>query len=337
MASLKAESVPEDAPVTPDTLCAIFYTSGTTGVPKGVPVTHRSFVITAVNYYVRMPVFPSKDLPGPPQHVTFSYLPTAHVFAHVIEILTLLNGWKIGYFSGSTARMISDAQALRPTFMCMVPRVASKIQSAIVNGINEKGGISKVMFNMALKRKCSAMLKAKPRSPLARGQSKMWDKLVFSKTAALLGGRMQHIASGAALLKPEDGRFIKAAFCCQMFIGYGSTETAALATGTMPWLCDFRSVGHLFRDSEARLVSYPALGYDATPSDGSNPKGELQLRGPTVFTEYYKDPEATAECFDDGWYRTGDMAELYPEGDIRLIGRAGRIIKLQQGEYVNLE
>ncbi|GIQ90452.1 hypothetical protein KIPB_013253, partial [Kipferlia bialata] len=121
--------------------------------------------------------------------------------------------------------------------------------------------------------------------------------LVFSKTAALLGGRIQHIACGAAMLRPEDGQFMKAAFCCEVISGYGSSETASIGSCTLNHLVKYRGVGHRFSDCEMRIVSYPALGYEACPEDGSNPKGELQMRGPTVFAGYYKNPEATANSF----------------------------------------
>ncbi|GIQ80128.1 hypothetical protein KIPB_000875 [Kipferlia bialata] len=331
--------VPADADVASDTDASIFYTSGTTGVPKGVMLKQCSILYAAYNFHGRLPITEAlkRNVPSH-QHIFLSYLPTAHVFSHAIEQTMIMCGFRIGYFTGSTSRLVSDAQCLRPTFMCMVPRVAAKIHAAVSTGINEKGGISKMMFNMALKSKVKAMLKAKPGSTIAMGQHKFWDKLVFSKTAALLGGRVTVIAAGAALLPNYLGQFCRAAFCAELFIGYGASETGALSTGTLPWISDYRSVGHIFRDVEARIVSYPPLGYEANPTDGSNPKGELQIKGPFVMKGYYKNPEATAEALvDGGWYRTSDMAELFPEGDVKLIGRAGRIIKLQQGEYVNLE
>ncbi|GIQ89694.1 hypothetical protein KIPB_012236, partial [Kipferlia bialata] len=159
----------------------LFYTSGTTGVPKGttgvpkgVMCTQKAFLITAAAYIRVLPLRSTDTITD--QHIVFSYLPTAHVFSHASEMMAIMVGWKIGYFSGSTARMISDAQALGPTIMAMVPRVAAKIRQSIEAGINEKGGITKMMFNMAVKSKIKALKKAKPETPIALGKGGIWDK-----------------------------------------------------------------------------------------------------------------------------------------------------------------
>ncbi|GIQ83380.1 hypothetical protein KIPB_004691 [Kipferlia bialata] len=303
--------VPEDADITNQQEASIFYTSGTTGVPKGVVLKHNAIIYTAYNFHGRLPITDAlkKNVPSG-QHIFLSYLPTAHVFSHTIETLMIMCGWRIGYFTGSTSRLVSDAACLRPTAMAMVPRVCAKIYGAVMNGIEDKGGITKVMFNMALKSKTKAMLKGKPGTAIAHGKHSFWDALVFKKTAALLGGRLSVIAAGAALVPPYLAQFCRAAFCCELFIGYGASETGCLSSGTLPWDSVYRSVGHIFEDVEARIVSYPPLGYDACPTDGSNPKGELQIRGDFVMNGYYKNPEATAEALiEGGWYRSSPIAE----------------------------
>ncbi|GIQ82143.1 hypothetical protein KIPB_003228 [Kipferlia bialata] len=356
------KAVPEDASVSPSDPCAIFYTSGTTGRPKGVVQSHRTFLITSAAFMGAMPYTPTgADLKSDPslasRQILYSYLPTAHVFSHAGEITALMNGYSIGYFSGSLERMAEDCQALRPTVMGMVPMIANRLHTAVVKGVEGKGGIGKAVFNLALSRKLKGMQTHGVGTDKGRGRDWLWDRLVFSKTSALLGGRLQHIAIGAALLTPSVGRFTQCILCCGVVAGYGSTESGSLGSVTTEGETDYSGVGTLFPNIEARVVSHPPLGYEACPQDGTNPsigyggaieaaaryiithsyRGELQLRGPTVFTGYYKNPSASAACFEDGWYKTDDMVEIMEGGRIRLIGRSSRIVKQVHGEYLNLE
>jgi long-chain acyl-CoA synthetase len=164
----------------------------------------------------------------------------------------------------------------------------------------------------------------------------LWDKLVFSKVRARLGGRVKVIITGAAPIAADVLDFLRAAFGCQVLEGYGQTETAAAVSATLVGDYSIEANGHVgavLPCCEIKLVDIPDMGY--TADDQPNPRGEICVRGYNVFKGYYKQPEKTKETLDaDGWCHTGDVGMFLPNGTLKVIDRKKHLFKLSQGEYI---
>ena len=160
-----------------------------------------------------------------------------------------------------------------------------------------------------------------------------YDKLIFSKAAALLGGNVRLMVTGSAPIDKAVLEFLKIAFCCPILEGYGLTESAAGSCITSE---DDPMSGHVGGPTEYvkfRLKDLPEMDYRIT--DTPYPRGEVCMIGPSIFSGYYKRPDKTAECFDEeGWFQTGDVALVYPNGAVKIIDRSKNIFKLSQGEYI---
>ena len=160
-----------------------------------------------------------------------------------------------------------------------------------------------------------------------------YDKIVFKKFKALLGGKVRFMVTGSAPIDPAVLEILKVAFCCPVMEGYGLTETSAGSSITRPNDPNTGHVGGPLGCVKWRLMDVPEMSYLST--DKPYPRGELCMKGPSVFSGYYKRPEKTAEAFDaEGWFRTGDVCVCYPNGSVKIIDRSKNIFKLAQGEYV---
>ena len=163
----------------------------------------------------------------------------------------------------------------------------------------------------------------------------IYDPLVFSTIKAQAGGRLRMLMSGAAPTAKDVQELLKVTFCCSYPEAYGMTETAG---GSIYAHTDDQNTGHVGGNlacMKVRLRDIPEMGYYYEDPEGGNPKGEICFKGTNIFTGYYKQPERTAESFDEeGWFLSGDVAEVRPDGSLRIIDRAKNIFKLMQGEYV---
>ena len=160
-----------------------------------------------------------------------------------------------------------------------------------------------------------------------------YDALVFGKVAALLGGNVHTMATGSAPLDKKVLDFIKVCFSCPLVEGYGLTETSTAGTTTDKMDPLSGHVGGPSTMIKIRLKDLPEMEY--LSSDKPYPRGEICMKGPTVFSGYYKRPDKTAEAFDsEGWFMTGDVGLIYPNGSLRIIDRSKNIFKLSQGEYI---
>jgi len=320
-------------PPKPDDYCTIMYTSGTTGDPKGVLLKHSAVVATVASLTSFMDSAPVESITLGPGDVVLSYLPLAHIFDRTCEEMFLYVGGAIAYWQGDVNKLVEDIQASKPTIFIGVPRVYDRIYSRVVDQVNMAGGIKKFLFNWGLSRKLYYL---KQGVPVAQA-SPFFDRLVFSKVKERLGGRVKFVCSGGAPLAPHVEEFLKVAMCCPVVQGYGLTETCAGTSIALPdYYPQFATNGPVTPCTELRLESVPEMHYDAAKDD--EPAGEVLIRGPQLFSGYYKAEDKTAEVMDaEGWFHTGDIGMITKSGGLKIVDRKKNIFKLSQGEYIAVE
>jgi len=330
--------VDADLPVAAD-VAVIMYTSGSTGLPKGVMLTHGNVVATVAAVMKILPGLGNKD-------VYLAYLPLAHILELEAEAVMIAAGAAIGYGSTLTLTDTSskikkgtkgDASMLGPTLMTAVPAILDRIRDGVRNKVDATGGVAKKLFNTAYNRRLAAI----EGSWLgAWGPEKvLWDVLVFKKIRAVLGGHIRGLLSGGAPLSGDTQRFINICFGAPIGQGYGLTETCAGATFS-EW--DDTTVGRVgppLPCSYVKLIDWEGGAY--LTSDSPMPRGEIVIGGPHVTLGYFKNKEKTDESYkvdERGmrWFYTGDIGRFHPDGCLEIIDRKKDIVKLQHGEYVSL-
>ncbi|KAG8741399.1 hypothetical protein FRC10_002919 [Ceratobasidium sp. 414] len=312
------------APFSPDpnAVASICYTSGTTNVPKGVVLTHQQLALSMVSC-----LHGSYFTPG---GALLSYLPLAHIYERTAELLTIAVGAKIGYFSGNPLLLLEDAQILKPTYFPSVPRVLNRLYLAAI--VNAKApGLKGMLFRKALETKLHNL------RTTGLNKHAVWDKLIFSKVQAVLGGNISMLTCGSAPIGRDAMDFLRVAFACEIVEGYGMTENCGTCTRVFsddP--TSTTTVGAPQPVNEIKLVDVPEMGYRST--DKPFARGEICVRGVNCFTEYYRDEENTKKTIDsEGWLHTGDVGLVDECGRFKIIDRVKNIMKLSQGEYVALE
>ncbi|GMJ03862.1 long-chain acyl-CoA synthetase 4 [Hibiscus trionum] len=318
-----------DLPVKKKTdICTIMYTSGTTGDPKGVLISNES-IVTLIAGVKRLLESVNEQLTM--KDVYISYLPLAHIFDRVIEELFIQHGASIGFWRGDVKLLVEDIGELKPTIFCAVPRVLDRIYSGLLQKISGGGLLKKKMFDLAYSYKYYNMRKGRKHGEA----SPICDKVVFSKVKQGLGGNVRLILSGAAPLAAHVEEFLRVVACCHVLQGYGLTESCGGSFVSLPnELSMLGTVGPPVPNIDVRLESVPEMNYDAL---SSTPRGEVCIRGKTLFTGYYKREDLTNEVLVDGWLHTGDVGEWQPNGSMKIIDRKKNIFKLSQGEYVAVE
>ncbi|GER44373.1 long-chain-fatty-acid CoA ligase [Striga asiatica] len=318
----------EISPPKPSDIGTIMYTSGTSGDPKGVILTHENISTNIRGVDLFMEQFEDKMTVD---DVYISFLPLAHILDRLIEEYFFHKGASVGYYHGNINEIRDDLLELKPTFLAGVPRVFERIHEGVLQAVGELNWRRRKIFSMLYKYKLYWLnkgYKQKDASPLA-------DLLAFGKIKSRLGGRLRLIVSGGAALSSEVEEFLRVTSCAFVVQGYGLTESCGLSTLGFPdEMCLIGTVGSSFVYSEVRLEEVADMGYDplAQPS-----RGEICLRPKTPFAGYYKNPELTNEVVKDGWFHTGDIGEMLPNGIIKIIDRKKNLIKLSQGEYVAVE
>jgi long-chain acyl-CoA synthetase len=295
-----------------DDLATIIYTSGSTGRPKGVELTHRSFVHLALNG--RASLAEILDSPGAR---TLLFLPLAHVFARLIQVVVVAADSVLGH-SADTRNLVADLGTFRPTFLLAVPRVFEKVY----NGAEQKaraGGKAKPFHWAAEVAITYSRALDAPAGPslVLRVQHALADRLVYRTLRSAMGGRLTHSISGGAPLGEQLGHFFRGVGL-RILEGYGLTETTAPTAVNLPGLTKIGTVGPAFPGTALRI----------------DDDGELLVKGDHVFRGYRNRPDLTAEAMQDGWFRTGDLGSFDDDGYLRITGRTKDIIVTAGGKNV---
>ncbi|HWL36279.1 MAG TPA: long-chain fatty acid--CoA ligase [Frankiaceae bacterium] len=297
--------------LTPDTLATIIYTSGTTGRPKGCELTHGNFLFDIASTSEGLGEFYNET------GSTLLFLPLAHVFGRIIQLGATANRVKVAH-SADVKNLLADLATFKPTFLLSVPRVFEKVY----NGSKQKAhadGKGKI-FDLAEKVAISyseALDKGSVPLPL-KLQHALFDKLVYSKLRAALGGNVTHCVSGGAPLGARLGHFFRG-IGVTILEGYGLTETSAGSTLNLPNAMRIGTVGRAIPGTSVRIAE----------------DGEILLKGAQIFRGYYNNPKATKEALDaDGWFHSGDIGTIDDQGYVTITGRKKELIVTAGGKNV---
>ena len=241
--------------------------------------------------------------------------------------MCIINGVKIGYFSGDVLKIADDCVALKPTMFPGVPRIYNRIYDIIRGKLAELTPIRSYVAHKAIRDKLYYL------EQNGTLDYYMYDKVVFRKFKAFLGGNIRLMLTGASPISEEVINFLKVCFCCPIIEGYGQTESAAASCATQPYDPVAGHVGGPLACLKIRLRDLPEMNYTST--DKPYPRGEICFKGPSVFSGYFKNEEKTKEALsEDGWLYSGDVGLVRPNGSIKIVDRAKNIFKLSQGEYI---
>ncbi|PGH23128.1 hypothetical protein AJ80_02757 [Polytolypa hystricis UAMH7299] len=314
-------------PPTPDDIVTINYTSGTTGAPKGVVLSHENAIAAASSSLCSVRQYGSD--------VACSYLPLAHIYGRLIEQTMFWAGGRMGSFHGNVLELVDDFKLLRPTIVASVPRLFGRFGAAIRASTVEETGFKGALSRHVVAAKTANLVDVKPSE--ASFNHAVYDRIWSKKVAGALGfDRARTLVSGSAPLDKSLHQFLRVAFASNIVQGYGMTESYASGLVQADYDLTAGHCGFVSAGSEICLLSLPDMEYSV--DDKPYPRGELLLRGASMFKGYYKDREETAKSFtEDGWFRTGDVCSVDKHGRFTIIDRRKNLLKLAQGEYVSPE
>lgn len=296
-----------------DDLATIIYTSGTTGFPKGAMLTHGNVLANVEAIKVALPTGETDTF--------LSFLPLSHVFERTAGQYNALAGGAATYYAESIETVPENLREIRPTVMSSVPRLYEKMHDRVRAMVAEGPASRQKIFNSAIEagKQRYELETHGERVPLSlKIKMAVYDRLVFKKLREAVGGRARFFVSGGAKLDGEVGEFFHAAGV-KVMEGYGLTETSPVVACNRVESVRFGTVGKPLENLEVRIGE----------------SGEVQVKGPSVFSGYLDNPEANEAAFTpDGFYRTGDVGELDDEGYLTITDRLKNIIVLSTGKNV---
>ncbi|MCD0485192.1 long-chain fatty acid--CoA ligase [Streptacidiphilus sp. ASG 303] len=309
------------AAVEPHSPAAITYTSGTTGRPKGCVITHANFAVECDTLRAGW-----GDLIAEPgeQPALLAFLPLAHVYGLMVQVYCMRAGVRLGHQAETAAAELLPALAsFRPTFLFAVPYVFERIVSRarLVAAEAGRDGLFDKAMDVAVRyaeaRQALATGEGPGPGPALRFRHRVYDRLVYSRLRAVLGGRVRHAVSGGSPLSRRLALALAGAGIT-VYDGYGLTETTGAVTGQPRDRHKFGTVGRPLPGCTIHIA----------------PDGEIWVRGGVVFAGYLNDPEGTAEVLRDGWFATGDLGSLDDEGYLTITGRKKDVIITSSGKSV---
>ncbi len=296
--------------ISEDDLATLIYTSGTTGKPKGVMLSHKNIASNAKFSAERLPLEPGKS-------TALSFLPVCHIYERMLQYMYQYCGVSV-YFAESLETISDNLKEVKPEVMSAVPRLLEKVYDKIYAKGGDLTGVKKKLFFWAI----DLGLEYQP-----YGQNGWWyefqlkiaRKLIFSKWQEALGGNLKAVASGSAALQPRLAKVFNAAQIPVME-GYGLTETSPVVSVNDMRNHGFKigTVGKPLRETEVKIAE----------------DGEILVKGPQVMIGYYKNEEQTAEVLKEGYFHTGDIGEIDPEGFLKITDRKKEMFKTSGGKYV---
>ncbi|MFC9887272.1 AMP-dependent synthetase/ligase [Streptomyces pilosus] len=309
--------------VTPDSVATVIYTSGTTGRPKGCVLSHGNLMYEADTVVARWePVFRSRR---GEETSTLLFLPLAHVFGRMVQVAAIRGKVRFGHQPQlHAAALLPDLAAFRPTFFLAVPYIFEKVFAAARRKAEREGraGPFEKAVDVAVRYAEAVEAKAWGIGPgpsaSLRMRHQLFDKLVYTRIRAAMGGRIRHAMSGGSAMDRRLGLFFSGAGV-HVYEGYGLTESTAAAVANPPERTRFGTVG------------LPVPGVTVHIADD----GEILLRGDNVFQGYLNDAKATDETLHDGWLATGDLGSLDEDGYLTITGRKKEILVTSGGKSVS--
>lgn len=304
-------------------VCSIIFTSGSTGTPKGVMLSHLNFITFIQSYIV------DGNRLGIIKHdCILSYLPLAHAYERYIEYAICFFGAKIGYFSGNIKDILGDINELKPTFLIAVPRILQKIYDNIMEGLRAKSVLARMLVKTAIKKK--KLLYAKNPTKFSHG---FYD-LILQPIRNRFGGALRIQVMGSSSMDNTKLVELQMIFSTPISEGWGMSE---VGIGFLQHRFDNNkgTIGGPFANVLMKVSKVEQMKYDPK---GTPNQGELCVKGSGVMLGYFRDENLTKKSFDsDGFFFTGDIAEICENGCVKIIDRAKNIFKLSQGEYVEPE
>jgi len=291
--------------VQPEDIATIIYTSGSTGMPKGVELCHRNLISQIKATTQLFPLDPSKDK-------ILTCLPLAHVFERMVSYYYLSTGTPL-YFADDIKKVGDLLREINPTVITLVPRLLEKVYAKMHSRIEDQSGLKQKLMSSAFER---AITKIPAKLSFA---DKVYDRLIYSKLRAALGGKLRLlIVGGSALSESMEHFFQNIGF--NIYQGYGLTETSPVLAVNYPGHVRYRSVGKVYPGVEVKIAE----------------DNEILAKGPNVMIGYHNNKSATEETINsEGWLHTGDLGSLDSDGYLTITGRKKELFKTSNGKYVS--